>query len=154
MVKEKLNQIRTYDAEGFKRRAACLCFKDKTQQEILLVSSSGTPGRWVIPGGGIEPTEDAGVAAAREACEEGGVKGNLSKCIGNFENAERKHRTAVYILIVTELLDDWDDAKSLGRKRKWFALEEAKTELKQFKPVQRQYLDLLENCKDIIYNGS
>ena len=34
MVKEKPNSIRTYDEEGYRRRAACLCFKDETEQEV------------------------------------------------------------------------------------------------------------------------
>ena len=34
MVKEKPNSIRTYDEDGFRRRAACLCFKDEAQQEV------------------------------------------------------------------------------------------------------------------------
>ena len=35
MVKEKPNSVRTYDAEGFRRRASCLCFRDKTEQEVF-----------------------------------------------------------------------------------------------------------------------
>lgn len=34
MVKEKPNSIRTYDEEGYRRRAACLCFRDETEQEV------------------------------------------------------------------------------------------------------------------------
>lgn len=34
MVKEKINSIRTYDEDGYRRRAACLCFKDETEQEV------------------------------------------------------------------------------------------------------------------------
>ena len=52
---------------------------------MLLVSGSKDPDRWVVPGGGIEPTEDAGVAAIREAREEAGVKGDLGRCLGIFE---------------------------------------------------------------------
>ena len=36
MVKEKINSIRTYDAEGFRRRAACLCVRDEKEQEVSL----------------------------------------------------------------------------------------------------------------------
>lgn len=34
MVKEKPNSIRTYDKDGFRRRAACLCFRDKKEDEV------------------------------------------------------------------------------------------------------------------------
>ena len=52
---------------------------------MLLVSGSKCPEKWVVPGGGIEPTEDAGVAALREVQEEAGVKGSLGRCLGVFE---------------------------------------------------------------------
>ena len=37
MVKEKVNSIRTYDEEGFKRRAACVCVKDKSEKEVCVI---------------------------------------------------------------------------------------------------------------------
>lgn len=58
-----------------------------------------------------------------------------------FQNEERKHRTYVYVLIVTEVLEDWEDSVNIGKllvihewllkysvvlllhsKRKWCAL--------------------------------
>ena len=35
MVKEKPNSTRTYDEEGFRRRAACLCVKDEHKKEVI-----------------------------------------------------------------------------------------------------------------------
>lgn len=40
--------------------------------QVLLVSSSRHPDKWIVPGGGMEPEEDSSVAAAREVCEEVG----------------------------------------------------------------------------------
>lgn len=37
MMKFKPNQTRTYDGEGFKKRAACLCFKNEREDEVSLV---------------------------------------------------------------------------------------------------------------------
>ena len=51
----------------------------------MLVSGSRNKHRWVVPGGGIEPTEDEGVAALREVQEEAGVKGKLGRHLGVFE---------------------------------------------------------------------
>ncbi|XP_077991147.1 diphosphoinositol polyphosphate phosphohydrolase 2-like isoform X2 [Glandiceps talaboti] len=113
MVKHKPNSIRTYDTEGFRKRAACLCFRSDEEREILLVSSSSTPDKWVVPGGGVEPEEDPGVAAMRETVEEAGVTGRLGRCVGIFENTERKHRTRVYVLVVSEELDSWEDKKHM-----------------------------------------
>lgn len=36
MVKEKPNSTRTYDAEGFRRRAACICVRSALENEVRL----------------------------------------------------------------------------------------------------------------------
>lgn len=36
MMKFKPNQTRTYDREGYKKRAACLCFKNEREDEVRL----------------------------------------------------------------------------------------------------------------------
>ncbi|KAM9320741.1 diphosphoinositol polyphosphate phosphohydrolase 1 [Gastrophryne carolinensis] len=146
-MKLKNNQTRTYDRDGYKRRAACVCFRDGSEDEVLLVSSSRYPDRWIVPGGGLEPEEEASAAASREVYEEAGVKGTLGRLLGVFENFERKHRTFVYVLTVTEVLDDWEDSVNIGRKRRWFSIEEAVRALQGHKPVQASYFQSLrQNC--------
>uniref|UniRef100_A0AAZ3PXI6 diphosphoinositol-polyphosphate diphosphatase n=1 Tax=Oncorhynchus tshawytscha TaxID=74940 RepID=A0AAZ3PXI6_ONCTS len=162
MMKLKSNQTRTYDGDGYKKRAACLCFRSESEEEVrtrmqgyrvLLVSSSRHPDKWIVPGGGMEPEEEPNVAAAREVCEEAGVKGTLGRLVGIFElmyilqNRERKHRTYVYILIVTEVLQDWEDSVNIGRKRDWFKIDDAIQVLQCHKPVQATYFEpLKEGC--------
>ncbi|KAM4045216.1 diphosphoinositol polyphosphate phosphohydrolase 1 isoform 2-T2 [Anomaloglossus baeobatrachus] len=132
MMKLKNSQTRTYDRDGYKKRAACVCFRSGAEDEVLLVSSSRYPDRWIVPGGGLEPEEEPSAAAAREVCE---------------ENFERKHRTFVYVLTVTETLEDWEDSVSIGRKRRWFSIEEAVRALQGHKPVQASYFQSLrQNC--------
>lgn len=46
------------------------CLHDFCDFQVLLVSSSRHPDRWIVPGGGMEPEEEPGVAAVREVCEE------------------------------------------------------------------------------------
>eukprot|EP00914_Ancora_sagittata_P010783 GHVO01021045.1.p1 GENE.GHVO01021045.1~~GHVO01021045.1.p1 ORF type:complete len:157 (+),score=12.34 GHVO01021045.1:150-620(+) len=141
MVKEKTNSIRTYDAEGFRRRAACLCIRDGQRGlEVLLVSGSRDPSSWIVPGGGIEPTEDTATAALRELEEEAGARGSITRSLGVFENNERKTRTSVFVMWLTELLDDWDEARIIGRQRRWFSLPEASSQLAIHKPYQQVYL--------------
>ncbi len=66
-----------------------LCLSQKKRRrcvlQVLLVSGSGKPDRWVVPGGGIEPAEDSSVAAVREVQEEAGVKGTIGRLLGVFE---------------------------------------------------------------------
>ncbi|XP_072097475.1 nudix (nucleoside diphosphate linked moiety X)-type motif 4a [Mobula birostris] len=144
MMKIKDNQTRTYDGDGYKKRAACLCFKSDCEEEVLLVSSSRHPDQWIVPGGGMEPDEEPGNAAVREVYEEAGVKGKLGRLLGIFENRDRKHRTYVYILIVTEILEDWEDSVNIGRKREWFKVEDAIKVLQCHKPVHAEYLEKLK----------
>ena len=59
----------------------CVC----VPEQVLLVSGSNDPTRWVVPGGGIEPTEDTLAAALRESVEEAGAKGVMGRCLGIFE---------------------------------------------------------------------
>ena len=35
-MKDKIGQPRTYDEEGFRQRAACICFKDKNEEEVIM----------------------------------------------------------------------------------------------------------------------
>lgn len=146
MVKEKPNSTRIYDEDGFRRRAACICVRSELEKEVLLVTSSRRPDHWIVPGGGVEPEEEPSVTAIREVLEEAGVCGKLGRCLGVFENSERKHRTAVFVLVVTEELPEWEDNKTMGRKRKWFTVEDALEQLSMHKPVQLSYLQSLLTC--------
>ncbi|KAH9530069.1 Nudix hydrolase 3 [Dermatophagoides farinae] len=160
MVKEK--QVRTYDQDGFRRRAACLCVHDPDESEIMLVTSTRAPEYWIVPGGGVEPNEDPTQAAIRETEEEAGVKGVVKRSLGDIEvfyilekkinlnffrekkqlqNTQRKHRTSVFVLEVHEELDDYEDSKS--RKRCWFPVQEALKLLAIYKPVQCTYIKLM-----------
>lgn len=35
-MKLKSNQTRTYDGDGYKKRAACLCFRSESEEEVRL----------------------------------------------------------------------------------------------------------------------
>lgn len=139
-MKLKLNQTRTYDDDGYRRRAACLCLQSEDRDEVLLVTSSRFSHLWIIPGGGLDPGEDPVTAALREIGEEAGVCGKLLDLLDVFENSIRKTRTYVYVVIVEQLNDDYEDLKKIGRMRKWFTFEEACGQLQVHKPVQKMYI--------------
>lgn len=148
MVKEKPNSTRIYDKDGYRRRAACICVRSEAEAEVLLVTSSRRPELWIVPGGGVEPDEESALTATREVLEEAGVIGELGRCLGIFENSEHMHRTEVFVMVVTQELDEWEDSKTIGRKRQWFSIDEALTQLALHKPTQRHYLQQLRHSKN------
>ncbi|XP_029189536.1 diphosphoinositol polyphosphate phosphohydrolase 1-like isoform X1 [Acropora millepora] len=137
MLKNRENSVRTKDKDGYTRRAGCICFKTEQEKEVLLVTSWRHPGRWVVPSGGVEPGEDSKEAAIREVVEEAGVRGKLGRFLGEFQNDVNHTRTSVYVLIVTEELETWQE--DIGRIRSWFSVDKAK-DLLAAKPYQQQYL--------------
>lgn len=50
-------------------------------------------------------------------------------------------------MTVTEELAEWEDSKTIGRKRQWFTIEEALEQLALHKPVQRNYIQQLRRSK-------
>lgn len=54
------------------------------------MSSSRTPDKWIVPGGGLEPDEGSLEAAEREVMEEAGIRGTFSRSLGQFEVNESR----------------------------------------------------------------
>jgi 8-oxo-dGTP pyrophosphatase MutT (NUDIX family) len=60
----------------FPRQVAAVCYRQKDgNYEFLLIRTTG--GRWTFPKGNIEPGESLSEAAAREAFEEAGLRGDI-----------------------------------------------------------------------------
>jgi uncharacterized protein len=105
--------------------------------QILLVTSRGT-GRWVLPKGWMEPgDEEPAEAAAREALEEAGVIGTMTKSGLGFytyakvsaDNSSIAVRVRVYPLQVTDQLKRY---KEVGeRVLEWFPIEAAADAVKE-----------------------
>jgi 8-oxo-dGTP pyrophosphatase MutT (NUDIX family) len=98
--------------------------------QILLVTSRRTH-RWIIPKGWPIAKCRPATTAAREAAEEAGVTGDMSKrAIGHFsyrklmrDGDELPCRVEVFPLKVTLEREDWDEMDA--RQRKWFSAREA-----------------------------
>ena len=109
-----------------KHRAGALCFRDASKQEVMLCASKSNPDRWSLPGGGIEPGEDASESAIRESLEEMGYLGGDPHYIGEYTHISKSGisvLTKVYSLVMLELHDDWQD-KHYKCQRHWFPLSE------------------------------
>ena len=102
----------------------------RNKVEVLLITSRDT-GRWVIPKGWPMPDRTACDAAATEAWEEAGVRGEVSNdSLGLFSydkvTGPKKCfacRVEVFALRVAALHTDFPERKQ--RRRKWFAVEKA-----------------------------
>ena len=94
------------------------------------MTSRGT-GRWVLPKGWPEGTEELSDAAAREASEEAGVRGIVSStAIGRYfyskvlsGGVEKRCQVPVFPLEVTQEAERWPERRE--RERRWFSPGEA-----------------------------
>ena len=103
---------------------------DDGARQVLLITSRDTK-RWVIPRGnpiaGLSPPE----AAAQEAWEEAGIKGEtVAEATGAYPYEKRRVGGAfvpaevlVFAMRVGEEAEDWPEAKQ--RERRWFSPAEA-----------------------------
>lgn len=108
-----------------------LCWRvGKAGAEVLLISSRET-GRWVIPKGWPMKDRSGPEAAAMEAWEEAGVKGEIAKAkLGHFtyEKILKRDTTnesakpcvvEVFSLEVSKIAPEFPEQRQ--RRRKWFA---------------------------------
>jgi 8-oxo-dGTP pyrophosphatase MutT (NUDIX family) len=113
------------------RQVAALCWRQQHGDiEVLLITSRET-GRWVIPKGWPIGGLTAAEAAAREAWEEAGVRGQVqTQPLGEFlydkvtgPAKAKRCNVVVFALEVGELKDRFPEATQ--RKRSWFVPSEA-----------------------------
>ncbi len=117
--------------EGYGLQYAALPWREAGRgREVLLVTSRDT-GRWVIPKGWPMKKKAPPDAAAREAFEEAGVRGQIGKRpIGTFEYPKRLKSQAtvtckveVFPLNVREEAETWPERGE--REGRWFSPDEA-----------------------------
>ena len=93
--------------------------------EVLLITSS-TGKRWVIPKGMIEPFMTPQASAAKEAWEEAGIVGQvLPTLVGTYEYQKwgGTCRVEVFLMQVETVLEVWPEASV--RKRQWVSVKQA-----------------------------
>ena len=98
--------------------------------EIMLVTSRQTR-RWIIPKGNVDDGMSPHAAAAQEAEEEAGVRGDIGRDpLGSFAYEKQvvsglcvTAEVVVFPLAVREVADQWKESK--WRRRQWFALDDA-----------------------------
>lgn len=90
--------------------------------KVLVITSRKRPNHWVLPKGGWESTDVALEAAAkREALEEAGVRGTITRFVTTIPSAASTYH--FYELDVASLDSDWLESKE--RRREWVDFAEA-----------------------------
>ena len=99
------------------------------EMEILLVTSR-TRGRWVLPKGMITPGMTPAESAVKEAWEEAGITGSVSReRLGVYRYIKTRRcdvkacSVSVYAMKVTAVLPKWPEQRV--RRRRWMRIDEA-----------------------------
>lgn len=116
-----------------KKQVAALPWRRQNDEIQVLLVTTRTTRRWVIPKGWRMDGRNDAEAAAQEAFEEAGVHGRIAEePLGKFRYDKllqsgdaRNLKVAVYALEVTEELEDWPERGQ--RERHWFSLKDAMT---------------------------
>lgn len=106
------------------------CRRAGGKVEVLLITTR-TSGKWTIPRGWTLRFRSLSQSAKREALQEAGVRGFMSRQPLGHLDAPKTYRfagqidwlLAVYALEVTDVLNNWKEADQ--RERRWFSAEEA-----------------------------
>jgi 8-oxo-dGTP pyrophosphatase MutT (NUDIX family) len=124
-------QRRLFGDADCRRQVAALPWRRTGDvSEFMLITSRDT-GRWVLPKGWIEKNEKPWRAAEREAEEEAGLRGNISRYdLGRYFYAKVQRigpaipcEVAIFPLEVTKVSDKWRE-KGV-RVRRWFSAADA-----------------------------
>lgn len=115
------------------RQSAVIPYRmHKKSMQIMLIGSSKR-NHWVVPKGIHEPGLSARKSAAREAYEEAGIRGTVSKSmLGKYVYTKwgANCNVEVYAMRVREVLADseWEETH---RGRKWVSIDEAIDQIKE-----------------------
>jgi 8-oxo-dGTP pyrophosphatase MutT (NUDIX family) len=116
---------------------ALACRRLKNGELLILLVSKRRSGKWGIPKGRVNGRLAFGEVAAKEAFEEAGIKGRVSpNAIGMFRVKKRELSRQysrivevwVYLMDVTERLDDWPEKEK--REVRWVSCATAARHLR------------------------
>ena len=130
-----------------KHRSSAMCFRDSSRKEVLLCAANKDPDRWGLPGGGIEPGEEAADCAIRESLEEMGFLGGDPQYIGEYSHISKdgiEVKTKVFSLLMIALHDDWRD-KHYKSYREWFPFSELQQKIP--KAPQKKFVTSYVNSR-------
>lgn len=112
-------------------RVGVLPFKLKNNDIVMLVVSSQTRSRWILPKGRLKKGESHEDGCHREAFEEAGIKGIVFSdypitlpVTRKTDEGMEKIPVTYYPMFVEDTSDKWPERRD--RERKWVRMKEAK----------------------------
>ncbi|PJI92733.1 8-oxo-dGTP pyrophosphatase MutT (NUDIX family) [Yoonia maricola] len=127
-------KLRTGRKTDVRAQFAALCWRVKNDQVQVCLITSRTRGRWIIPKGWPMHKQTPANAAATEAYEEAGVRGEaVDFCLGvySYHKPQKVGNapivTMVYPVHVTHVHSKWPEKKQ--RRRKWLSPAKAAKKL-------------------------
>ncbi len=124
---------------------AAVCYRRLEDGEIEFLLVRTRAGRWTFPKGGVDGDRTAAAAAAREAYEEAGVRGQVESVAFTWYLHSKKrdaHTVNAHLCEVTEL----EMPREAYRAPHWFSAEKAKKRLREER--QSPYAEELERVVD------
>lgn len=107
-------------------QSAIIPYRVVEEEVQVLLITTRSKGKWIIPKGGIEKHLDSHESAEQEALEEAGVVGRVSPVsIGCYRHgdSDKDPIVEVFLMRVERELDSWEEDDE--RTRRWVTLEEA-----------------------------
>ena len=108
------------------RQSGVIPFRRTTRGLEILLVTSNTRKRWIIPKGNVEPELGRVESARREAFEEAGVRGHIQQlAFGTYRHSSTGGPALVdvYLMEVDQVLDRWPEKDR--RHREWMSLPNA-----------------------------
>jgi len=104
------------------RVVCCAIPIERANRKVLVITSRKRQDRWVLPKGGWEASDLVlEAAASREALEEAGVRGKITRYVTTIESPSTTYH--FYELDVSKLDEDWLERGQ--RTREWVDYAEA-----------------------------
>ena len=114
-----------------RQQAAVIPYRIRKERlEVALVTTSDGRG-WIVPKGSVDAGERPRDAAIREAIEEAGLRGIVTrKPLGRYRHVKGKDsmRVDVYLMQVTKVLNRWSEDGV--RRRRWMKVSAAAARLR------------------------
>jgi 8-oxo-dGTP pyrophosphatase MutT (NUDIX family) len=133
-----------YRPSYFYRQSGVIPYRAVDGEVEILLITSRRKGRWIIPKGVVEPWSSACESACKEAYEEAGIKGRVSRApLGEYRYRKWGGvcTVQVFLLEVETMLETWPEKST--RRRQWMTISEAARSVDELE-LQRLILKVSE----------